>query len=142
MYKVYSFQDIYISFNHPSVGSFSVNGEGAGDVAVSYANDRTAHDVAADGSVMVSKIIANNGNITINVQQVSGLIDYLDRWFNYIDPAPSSEWAKMTITIRDLVRNRNTVCLGVSPQKRGDKSYQAQGQRSPWTLMAAEITEG
>lgn len=140
MDSVYSFQDIYISLNHPGVGNFSAAGEGLGDLTIAYANDNTVHDVAADGSVMISKVIANNGTATINTQQVSALNSYLRRWNRHLKTAASSEWARMTITIRDLCNGETILLEGVSPQKPGDMPYQAQGQRVSWTLMAAKIS--
>ena len=41
MYRVYSFNDISISLNHPQVRSFSAVGEGIGEITISYAADRT-----------------------------------------------------------------------------------------------------
>ena len=50
----YSFSDVSLVLSHPSVGKCTITGEGVGSVTVSRANDLTQHDVAADGSVMVS----------------------------------------------------------------------------------------
>ena len=71
--STYSFEDIDFTIKHPDVGSFSANGEGLGDITVTWTNDRTAHDVAGDGSTMVSKIRTYNGTWTINTQQTSTL---------------------------------------------------------------------
>ena len=139
MYSVYSFNDIAISLNHPSVGAYSAVGEGIGDVTISYAADRTAHDVSSDGYVMVSKIKNRSGNITLNVLQVYGFNDYLYKWWNYIEQAPASEYADMTITLRSISGTDNIVLTGVAPQKPADKPFQAQGQTVSWTLMAADI---
>lgn len=141
MFKTYSFQDIDISLNHPAIGSYSAAGEGVGDVTISYANDNTVHDVAADGAVMVTKILAHNGTLTINAQQTSAINDWLLRWYKYVRSAETAQWARATITVRDRTNGSVIVCNGVSPQKSADKSYQAQGQRWSWGLMAADITE-
>ena len=78
----YSFTDLAGSISHPTLGFYLFDGTGVGSVTVSKANDRTAQDVAADGSVMVSKICGNNGSITIEMQQTSPLHKWLLVWFN------------------------------------------------------------
>ena len=65
MAETYAFTDISATITHPAYTSFSIQGEGVGDITISKAQERTAHDIAADGSVMISKIAGNNGTITI-----------------------------------------------------------------------------
>lgn len=139
MYRVYSFNDIAVSFNHPVVGSYSAIGEGIGDITIQYAADRTTHEVGADGYVMISKIKNRTGQINLNVLQVSGLNDYLQRWWRYIETAPASDYADMVITLRGINGGDNTVLTGVAPKKPADRPYQAQGQTVSWELMAADV---
>lgn len=126
----YSFADLAGSINHPTFGS----------VTVAKATDRTAHDIAADGSVMVSKIAGNNGTVTIEVQQPSSLHKWLSAWFNALWQLPTSEWASTSITLRNTATGTRHIISGISPQKEPDTPYQSQGQRVSWTLMCAEIT--
>lgn len=140
-YSTYSFEDVTCSFAHTGVGAASSTGAGIGSISIAMANDKTVHDVAADGTVMISKIAGKNGTITITAQQTSELQKYLLRWYNYVDVANSSEFAKMTITIKSNNLGDVTTCTGVSPQKLADRPYQSQGQQVTWNLMAAEITE-
>jgi hypothetical protein len=105
------------------------------------ANDRTAHDVASDGSVMVSKIRAHNGAVSISVQQTSPINDWLLKWYNFVDGADASEWTDTKIIIRAPRMGRLVTCTGVSPQKLADLPYQAQGQNVIWSLMAADIRQ-
>ena len=139
MVKTYSFSDVSFSMHHPSIGSYSAIGEGIGDFTVSYANSRTAQDVAADGSVMTSKIKAKHGTVALNILQTSDMEDYLEKWWKYIEVADSSEYTLMTITIQSTTMGINIVCSGVAPEKPADKPFQAQGQRMSWTLMAENI---
>lgn len=139
MVKTYSFADVSFSMNHPSIGSYSAIGEGVGDFTISYANSRTAQDVGGDGTVMTSKIKAKNGTITLNILQTSDMEDYLERWWRYIEVAPSSEYTGMTITIRSTTMGVHIVCTGVAPEKPADKPFQAQGQKISWNLMAENI---
>jgi hypothetical protein len=138
-YSTYSFEDISCVFHHPSMGSQSITGQGVGSITIGRSNDNTVHDIAADGSVMISKINAKNGTITIECQQTSKLNDYLVKWHNYVEGAASSEWARMTVTVTSKNMNQKTTCSYVSPQRPGDRPYQAQGQKVSWTLMAGRV---
>ena len=141
MYNTYSFEDVTCSFEHPGVGAASTTGAGIGSISVAMAGDKTVHDVAADGVVMISKLAGSNGTVSLAVQQTSQLHKYMMKWYNYVTTASASEWAKMTITIKSANLGDSTVCVGVSPQKLADRPYQAQGQQVTWNLMCAEITQ-
>lgn len=137
--STYSMLDVTGSITHPGVGAYTFTGEGVGEMTVSMATDRTSHDVAADGSVMVSKMPGNNGSITIQVQQTSTFNAWLVKWYNYLDAAKTDEWAETNILIRAPEMGVSHVAIGVSPQKIGDQPYQAQGSRITWTLMCANL---
>lgn len=136
----YSFTDLAGSIYHPTLGSYIFDGTGVGSVTVAKATDRTAHDIAADGSVMVSKICGNNGTVTIEVQQTSALHKWLETWFNALWQLPTAEWASSSMALRNTATGTSHIISGISPQKEPDTPYQAQGQRVTWTLMCAEIT--
>jgi len=137
--STYSFTDLNGVIYHPKYDSFRFVGQGIGEAMVSMATDKSVHDVASDGSVMVSKIAGNNGSITINAQQTSELHKFLLGLYNYLIQADTSEWALIGITLRNVVDGTSHVARGVSFQKVPDKPYQAQGQRISWVLMAADI---
>jgi hypothetical protein len=141
MYNVYSFEDVTCSFSHPSVGAASSTGAGVGTITVSMTQEKSVHDLSADGVVMISKIAGKNGTVAIALQQTSELHKFFLKWYNYIDNAAASEWASMNITIKSNNLGDSTVCTGVSPQKLAERPYQAQGQHVTWTLMCAEITQ-
>ncbi len=138
--STYSFLDVTGSIHSELAGDYIFTGEGAGSISISKSTDRTSHDVAADGSVMVSKIAGNNGTITIEVQQTSPLHKWLEQWYTLIWNGATSHWADTTILIRNSTMNISHYCTGVSPQKEPDTPYQSQGQRVTWTLMCADIT--
>jgi hypothetical protein len=136
----YSFQDNNVSFNHP-FGNASSSGAGIGTISVAMTQTKTTHDVAADGSVMISKIEGDNGTIAITIQQTSQLHKYLKNWYNYINTSTdTSQWASMAININNKSLGDSVVATNVSPQKLPDQPYQAQGQMVTWTLMAVKIT--
>lgn len=141
MYTTYSFADVAGVISHSAVGQYVATGEGTGSISVSMTTDRTAHDVAADGTVMVSKIKGRNGTITIAVQQTSALNKWLLKLYNYLEQAATPEWAGINITLRSATMQDLVRATGVSFQKLPDKPFQAQGQQVSWVLMAADIDQ-
>ena len=103
------------------------------------ANDRTVHDIAADGSVMISKIKVKNGSLTIKAQQTSNLHKYLKKLYKYCDPASATAWAKITIVINDRMTGETVNASYGSFKKLSDEGWQAQGEQVTWELMFAEI---
>lgn len=145
-FNVYSFGDVTATIMHPSKGQFLIDGSGTdgtgtGSITIAMTNDRSAHDLAADGTVMISKIRAGNGTITINAQQTSPLHRWLLGLSNYLDGAGTEEWAGIIINIRASAMKETTIATGVSFQKLPDKPYQQQGQQVAWVLMAADIQQ-
>lgn len=137
----YSFEDVAVALSHPSYGQYVAQGVGIGTITVTMSTDRTAHDVAADGSIMVSKVAGNNGTLAIQIQQTSGFNQWVLGLYNYLLTASTGEWAEATVTIRSPAMGDYVTCSGVSFQQRAELSYQAQGQQRTWNLMAADITE-
>lgn len=138
-HSTYSFTDVTAVISHPDYGQFSMQGEGMGDFTVTKTTERSVHDVASDGHIMVSKIAGNNGNVTINAQQTSPLHNWLEDLFNYVWSAPTDKWAQISLTIRAPKMKKTNICTGGSFVKEGDEPYQAQGQRISWTLLFTDI---
>jgi hypothetical protein len=141
MNSTYSFEDMAVVISHPGVGQLSLQGEGLGSITFAMSNDISQHDLAADGSVMTSKIKAPNGTITIQVQQTSDAAKWLRQYINYVNAAPSSEFARATVIGASKVMGVTHTCTGVSPQKRPDAQYQQAGQQVAVTLMAQVMEE-
>lgn len=137
----YSFDDVDVTFTHPGIGQYIVNGKGIGSISVTMLTDKTAHDVAADGSVMISKIPGDNASIDIEIQQTSEFHKWLVNYYNFVLISPSALWAQAYITIRDKVGGSLISAFDVSPTKKADKGYQAQGQRVTWPFMSANCQE-
>lgn len=137
----YSFADIFMTFAHPLVGIYTVNGSGIGEVSVSNINDNTAHDNAADGAIMISKIKAANATISITMQQTSAFHKYLMNYFNAVTNAPSAVWAAAEVNISSSLGMGETVsAFFVSPTKPADQPYQTQGQMVTWNFMSGNCT--
>lgn len=138
-FNTYSFTDVTATISHPAYGSYDLQGEGMGDFNIAKNIDRTAHDVAADGTIMVSKIAGNNGNVNINAQQTSGLHNWLQGLFNYVWQADTSQWAQISLTITAPKMGKTFYCTGGAFVKEPDEPFQAQGQRVAWNLLFADI---
>lgn len=141
-HTTYSFLDLAGAISHPlfPLGVFQFTGEGVGSLTVTMMTERTAHDVAADGSIMISKIAGNNGQINIECQQTSLLHKYLLSLYNYVTTADASAWAMAAIIMRNVKDGTSHIATGVSFGKIPDKPYGASGARVTWTLWAADIT--
>jgi len=135
----YSFLDLVGSISHPEVGSFIFTGEGTGSVNVAKSTERSTHDVAADGSIMVSKVAGNNGTVTIECQQTAPVHFWLLKWFQTLWALPTNQWATTTMLLKNTSTGGSHICQGVTPQKEADTPYQAQGGRVTWTLLCADI---
>lgn len=140
-YSTYSFDDVTMVISHPAVGQFNTSGAGLGSINTTMTTERSAHDVAADGSIMISKIKGRNGAHMIVAQQTSTLHQWLTKLYNYLETAPTREWAKTKIVIRSPSMKNLTTSTGVSFTKLADVPYQAQGQQVTWNLMAADIQQ-
>ena len=143
-FNTYSFKDTSGAFTHPVAGAFVFAGQiGMNSLMIEMGTEKTAHDVAGDGTVMVSAIAGDNGQISIEVQQTSDLHLFLLAWYNAIkiamDAGDVTNWATAAITVRNLVDGSQHIIQGVSPQKIPNKPYQAHGQRMTWILLAADI---
>jgi len=138
--STYAFEDVNCVLSHPSVGSYSFNGKGVGSVTVARANDVTQHDVAADGSVMASKVRTKNGTITLVVQQTCAGAIYLRKLNAYLETAHSSEWTRAVCSITSKEQNVNISCSGVSPQKTPDAAFAQAGAQISFAYMAQSIT--
>jgi hypothetical protein len=138
--STYSFSDTKITLSFPGQPIYVINGQGVGELTVSFVNDNTAHDLAADGSVMVSKIKADNATVALSIQQTSPLDKWLTNTFNYLNNALTPQWAAGTINISSSAGIFDDLNLaGVSFTKRADKPFQQQGQMVTWNFMAATV---
>lgn len=135
----YSFEDVTGALAHPLLGAYTFDGKGTGEITIEMDADMSAHDRAADGSIMVSKLLGEPGRITISAQQTSALHKWLLAAYQALKLANTSAWAQMAATIRSVSDGTSHVITGMSFQKIPPKSYQAQGQRVSWVLMAADV---
>lgn len=138
---VYSFEDTTCIISHPNFGTYSAYGSGIGSLAVSYSNDVTAHDVAADQTVVVSKMVRRNGTVTFNVTQASDFNSWLRRFASFIEDADSDQFALATITIQNKTTGDSYYCTGVSHRKKADNNFQSQAQERSWEMMCANIAQ-
>lgn len=139
MITTYSFQDLSGALAHPSVGAYNFSGEGTGSVRVAMSGENSAHEKAADGSIMVSKILGMNGTITLTVQQTSPLHLWMLALFNLLYHGDTSLWAQAAATLRNIVAGTGHIATGISFQRMTETPYEQQGQNVTWVLMCADI---
>lgn len=139
-HTTYAFEDLAVVFSHPSKGTLTLTGSGLVSATTARATDVSAQDLAADGSVMTSKIQARNGTLTIVVQQTSEGANWLRKLNQYLEVAASSEWTKGVCSISSKVMGVDVSCTGVSPQKTPDGVYQSTGQQVSFVYLCQTIT--
>ena len=138
-YTTYSFLDLSGAIVSPDLGAYIFTGQGVGQVTVSMDTERTAHNVGADGAVMVSKVAGHSGKVQIQCQQTSRVHKWLLAAENAMYLADVENWAGISATLRNASDGTTHVCTGMSFGKVPDKVYQAEGQMVTWTLWAASI---
>ena len=136
----YSFEDTSLTISHPGFGTYTAYGTGIGDITISYSNDVTYHNVAADLAVVVSKWVARNGSVQLNIIQSSDFNEWLKKFAAFLEEAPTDQFALATMDIKNKSTGDNYHCTGVSHQKRADNSFQSQAQNRTWTMMCANIS--
>ena len=136
----YSFEDTSLTISHPGFGTYTAYGTGIGDITISYSNDVTYHNVAADLAVVVSKWVARNGSVQLNIIQSSGFNEWLKKFAAFLEEAPTDQFALATMDIKNKSTGDNYHCTGVSHQKRADNSFQSQAQNRTWNMMCANIS--
>lgn len=136
----YSFEDTSLTISHPGFGTYTAYGTGIGDITISYANDVTYHNVAADLAVVVSKWVARNGNVQMNILQSSDFNEWLKKFAAFLEEASADQFALATMDIKNKSTGDTYHCTGVSHQKRADNSFQSQAQNRTWTMMCANIS--
>ena len=137
----YSFEDTVLTISHPNFGTYSAYGTGIGSLSISYANDVTKHDVAADLAVVVSKWVAKNGTVTLDIMQSSDFNAWLKKFAAFLENSDTDQFALATMSISNKSTGDNYYCTGVSHQKRADNNFQSQAQNRSWTMMCANITQ-
>ena len=124
----YSFEDTVLTISHPNFGTYSAYGTGIGSLSISYANDVTKHDVAADLAVVVSKWVAKNGTVTLDIMQSSDFNAWLTKFAAFLENSDTDQFALATMSISNKSTGDSYYCTGVSHQKRADNSFQSQAQ--------------
>lgn len=137
----YSFEDTVLTISHPNFGTYSAYGTGIGSLSISYANDVTKHDVAADLAVVVSKWVAKNGTVTLDIMQSSDFNAWLKKFTAFLENSDTDQFALATMSISNKSTGDSYYCTGVSHQKRADNNFQSQAQNRSWTMMCASISQ-
>lgn len=137
----YSFEDTVLTISHPNFGTYSAYGTGIGSLSIAYANDVTKHDVAADLAVVVSKWVAKNGTVTLDIMQSSDFNAWLKKFAAFLENSDTDQFALATMSISNKSTGDSYYCTGVSHQKRADNNFQSQAQNRSWTMMCASISQ-
>jgi hypothetical protein len=144
MPSTYAFKNVIGSFTDPDVGTYTFQGQqGVKQLTVYNATDRTVHDTAADGTIMISYVSGASGALEIETQQQSSLHEFLVNWANIkytnAENANATNFAAAAVKVQDLLSGAIHTLTGVSPMKIPDKGYGASGAMVTWRLMAGLV---
>lgn len=135
-HSTYSFDDI--DFTLTLAGeSYTMAGDGIGELTYEYLPTTSTQDVAADGSVMTSKIIARNARFNFSSQQTSALHKFFIKQFNILRDEQTEEWATGTLTITDRLNNIIIRASNVAFEKQASTTFASEGGRVQWPMVAA-----
>lgn len=141
-WRTYSLLDVHVVFNHPDVGQLIVQEEGGGEIGFTYSGDMSSHTPTATGYVVINRMKAKNGQLSLQIPQNSNADLFLSKWINYIKNIDNSErFALATITITDNNCGKTYNMFGVTPQKEPDKSFNREASMKTYNLLFAEYTE-
>lgn len=143
----YSGKDCNFTLNGVLTGAIQaggLNSSGLRQIVVRMQVDQTAMETGMDGSVAVSAVPGDMGEIELQIWQTSPLQELMLTWYNALraarDQGDVSNWATSTITIQNIVDGSKHLATGVAPSKVPDKTYASQAQSVNWILKAANIT--
>jgi hypothetical protein len=142
--STYAFKAVVGSFFDPDVGAFPFQGQqGVKQITITNATERTAHDTAADGTIMVSYVSGASGSCDIETQQTSALHQFLVNWanvkFTQSENMDAARFAGAAIKVIDTINGAIHTLTGCSPAKIPDKPYGPAGGFVTWRIMAANV---
>ena len=136
----YSFEDTTVNINHPGFENYSAYGTGIGSLSITFNTNNSSHSIAADKTVVVSKVTVHDGSVSFTVLQNSDFHKWLKRWADFIENAATSQFALSTLDITNKSTGASYHCVGVTHQKKPDEQFQSTAQDVTWTLMCADIS--
>lgn len=139
-FSVYSLPDVVTVFNHPSVGKCVLSNAGGGRITVSYSNDMASVTTTATGYVVINKLVAKNGAISLEIPNNSEADVFMRKFISYIEKSKTSEFALGTLSLTDPAANRTLNFTGVVPQKKPDEGYDQTAGNRQYNLLFAEMT--
>lgn len=138
--NVYSFMDHKVVVNYPPLGRYNLSEGGIGKIAVAFAGEMASVTSTPSGAAIVNKKHRKDGSVAIDVPQVGGANNWLDKWCNHARNAATKQFANATITITDNATGKSVTCKGVAPQKQADITYDEESQTRSWTFVCAELS--
>jgi len=140
-FSVYSLPDVVTVIEHPNVGKCVLSDAGGGRITVSYSGDMASMTTTATGYVVINKLVAKNGVISLEIPTNSEADNFLRKWINYVEKAKTGLFALTTMTLNDPAANRISSFTGVVPQKKPDEGYDQTSGNRQYNLLFAEMTQ-
>ena len=139
-FAVYSLPDVKTVMSHSDVGKCTLSNAGGGRITVSYQNDLASVTTTATGYVVINKLVAKNGVISMEIPTNSEADTSLRRLIAYVETAKTSKFALTTLTLQDTAAGRTLNFSGVVPQKKPDEGYDQTSGNRQYNFLFAEMT--
>lgn len=142
---VYSFKDTTGSFSDPIMGDFILTGQnlGAGRFVVKNSVTHSILDTSADGTVVTSAVVGDNGEFDVECQQTSAIHKFFLSCHNAqltaVNNGDVSLFASRSVHLQNIVDGSQHVLSGVSITKAPDKEYEKQSKMLTWTFLASNV---
>ena len=140
-FATYSLPDVKTVISHPSVGKCVLSDAGGGRITVSFSGDMSSVTTTATGYVVINKLVAKNGSISMEIPTNSEADLFMRKLISYIEKAKTSEFALGTMTLTDAAAGRTLNFIGVVPQKKPDEAYDQTSGNRQYSLIFAEMTQ-
>lgn len=140
-FSVYSLADVVVTINNSNVGQCVVSEEGGGRVVISHTGDLSSHTVTATGYVVVNKLRAVAGTVTLELPQNSPADLWMRKLIRYVTTAATDKFATTKMIVNDPAGGKVITLVGITPQKWPDENYDQTSSTRNYTFLAAEINE-
>jgi len=140
-FSVYSLPDVVTVINHPNVGKCVLSNAGGGRITVAYAGDMASVTNTATGYVVINKLVAKNGSISLEIPNNSEADIFMRKWVSYLEKSKTGVFALSTMSLNDPAAKRILNFTGVVPQKKPDEGYDQTAGNRQYNLLFAGMTE-
>ena len=137
-FATYSLKDVKTVLKYDAYKNV-LSDNGAGRISWTYAGDMSAMTTTATGYVVINRLVAKNGSLTIEVPVNSPADDFMRKWVKWLKEVQTSNYGVSSVEVSDPAGGRDHSFLGVVPQKEPDETYDQTAGNRTYNLLFAEL---